>query len=195
MTQKHQAAAESAPISRVYCVDVIPAAGVSGTIELDQNEKLEIAKILDITKIKKFKFTYKITHSRQGRFQLDGRLEADTTQECVVTLEPVEKTYSDAVEIALWPPKDVALAEKLAEQEGRSFLLDGPEPIADGQIDVGQIAYEHFASTLDPFPRKAGVTFEWSDDSQSESPQELQKPFAGLDDLLRKRTRHSPDAE
>lgn len=195
MIQKQQITSQSAPISQVYRVDDIPLAGVSGVIDLNSDEKSEIAKIFDITELKKFKFTYNLMRGRQGRFKLDGQLEADVTQECVITLEPVEKKYNDTIVIDLWPPKDVALAEKLAEQEGRSFLLDGPEPIVDDQIDVGQIAYEHFASILDPFPKKAGAAFDWSGNSTDDTPQELQKPFAGLDDMLRKKAGHVPDTE
>lgn len=39
-------------------------------------------------------------------------------------------------------------------------LTDPPEPIHDGQIELGELLSEYFVLSLDPFPRKPGVSFD-----------------------------------
>ncbi len=56
-----------------------------------------------------------------------------------------------------------------------------PEPIIDGQIDFGLIAYETLAIGLEPYPRKAGVEFE-----PPAEPEGFGSPFAALKALKNK---------
>lgn len=39
-------------------------------------------------------------------------------------------------------------------------LSDPPEPMHDGQIELGELLSEYFVLALDPFPRKPGVNFD-----------------------------------
>jgi len=172
------------PFSRVYDVTEVSGAGASGSMDLDSSERKSIAILLQILEVRKFAFEYRLIPQQRKRFSLEGQLNVIAVQECVVTLEPVESIIDQKIQIDLWPPKDVEMAEKLAEEEGRTIILDGPEPIIDGQIDVGQLAYEHFADTLDPFPRKAGIEFKWSDTDAAKSDIQRSKPFANLNELL-----------
>ena len=44
----------------------------------------------------------------------------------------------------------------------RQALLDWPEPIIDGRIDLGTVVYETLATSLDPYPKREGASFDWS---------------------------------
>lgn len=194
MNTKPDMTEKALPFSRPYRTDDIPASGVTGSIELDNDQRSAVAGLLDIPDVKMFQFTYKLDRGQQGRFKLAGRLKVHAEQECVITLEPLDYHLDETIEISLWPPKDVEIAEKLAEEEGRTVQLDGPEPIQDGIIDVGQLAYEHLASTLDPFPKAADAAFNWQDSNHENDDDPPNKPFAGLDELLRKRAQGTGDA-
>lgn len=102
-----------------------------------------------------------------------------------MTLEPVEGRIDESFAIEFWPPEEVAQLETDAEREGRAIPLEGPEPIVGGVIDVGQLAYEHLAAALDPYPRKAGASFEWQDSPVAQSAESGDKPFAKLSRLIR----------
>jgi hypothetical protein len=55
---------------------------------------------------------------------------------------------------------------------------DPPDPIMNGQIDLGALAGEFLALNLDLYPRKPGVTFE--DMSIGGEASRTDSPFAGL---------------
>lgn len=176
--------------SRQIAIQDIPPEGLAAQLTLDQDQRSSVADLLGVADVTDFRFDYQLTPSGKGRYRLKGRLRANVTQECVVTLEPIEVQYDESLVIDLWPPKDVAMAEKFAGDEGRSILLDGPEPIEDETINIGQLAYEHLASELNPYPRKENATFEWA--GKDEGPDsETRKPLAHLEELLRRHGRSS----
>ena len=82
--------------------------------------------------------------------------------------------------IEFWPPEDVARLESEAEEAGMDVPLDGPEPILEKRIDIGQMAYEHFAAALDPYPRKTDASFDWKDPQSDPDSEDGNKPFAEL---------------
>jgi len=178
------------PFSRGIAVQDIPPGGVADRLALDQDERRSVADLLGVAGVAEFLFDYQLIPSGKGRYRLKGRLRASVTQECVLTLEPIEVRYDENLVIDLWPPKDVAMAEKFAGDEGRSILLDGPEPIVDEMIDVGQLAYEYLASELNPYPRKENAAFEWTDEDRDQD-SETRKPMAHLGELLRRQSRGS----
>ena len=70
---------------------------------------------------------------------------------------------------------------------------DTPDPVEDGQIDMGEAAAEHLALAMDPFPRSAGAAFTpppeeppESKRTRSEQPVEKPSPFAALASLGKK---------
>lgn len=191
MNADKQMAINSGPISRAYITSEIPSSGVEGVIELDSGQLGAVSTMLEVPEVRSFHFSYRLAPLSQKRFKLTGKLKAHVIQECVVTLEPIDAMIDEDLEIELWPLKEVEAAEKLAEEEGKTILIDGPEPITDNVIDVGQLAYELLASTLDPFPRIKDSQINWTDATNEEIHDQPNKPFAGLDQLLRKNNQGS----
>ena len=73
-----------------------------------------------------------------------------------------------------------------ARREGATTLSDWPEPISDGRIDLGPILYETLATSLDPYPKKDGVSFEWSQGAEEPRSEAGTSPFAALGALKRR---------
>ncbi|HEU4475640.1 MAG TPA: hypothetical protein VFR71_02965 [Methyloceanibacter sp.] len=46
--------------------------------------------------------------------------------------------------------------EHSAEEPGHTGLLDWPEPIVEGKIDLCPVLYEALATALDPYPQAGG---------------------------------------
>jgi hypothetical protein len=60
-------------------------------------------------------------------------------------------------------------------------MLDWPEPIEGGKIDLGPVIYETLATALDPYPKREGVSFEWSEAPGAGAADEPpESPFATL---------------
>lgn len=156
----------------------IPQSGLAVTREATPETRAALAEALGIDACKRLVARYTIRPFESGRFELHGDAELDAQQTCVVTLEPIERTYRVRLDVAYWPP------ELLGEGPGADIdsLADDPEPIEDGSLDVGRVLYEELASTVDPFPRSDGATFNWKD----EQAPRRDNPFAALEKLKRR---------
>lgn len=124
---------------------------------------------------------------------VEGAFKGRVTQTCVVTLEPVVNEIEGDVEGYFANPDAViSLARVRHEKRGRAAdselpILeekDDPEPIVDGQIDLGDLVTQFLALSIDPYPHKEGVVFESGDDDNNaqEVGSTRQNPFAALKD-------------
>jgi uncharacterized metal-binding protein YceD (DUF177 family) len=85
-----------------------------------------------------------------GRTRLTGRLVAEVTQPCVVSLEPVDQRVDVPLDLVILP-------------EGEAPTDDDPESpdeieSAEDRIDLGEVLAEQLALALDPYPRAPGAT-------------------------------------
>ena len=178
--------ADRAVLARTLRVDEIRD-GASGEIAATKAEMDAIARMLDLVALQGLTFVYRLDRGGGGRLHLTGRLHANVTQTCVVSLDPVEVRLDLPVEVEFWPAALLKEPEEGAEEPGSVALLDWPEPIADGRIDLGPVIYETLATALDPYPKREGVSFDWS---QQGPPQEAGEgksgPFAALAALKRR---------
>lgn len=144
-----------------------------------------IAALLDLEQLEGLAFAYRLRHSGGGRVLLTGRVTASVTQTCVVSLEPVRSAIDVPVEAEFWENPAITGLEARAEEPGSTGLWDWPEPIVDGSIDLGPVVYETLATALDPYPKREGVSFEWSQGADSGGSRDS-GPFAALGQLKRR---------
>jgi uncharacterized metal-binding protein YceD (DUF177 family) len=95
-----------------------------------------------------------------------GDLEAQVTQDCVVTLEPIRQDIRETIDAWYADPAEVvsfskARREKLAKLSGTELEVldekDDPDEIVDGQIDIGELVTQFLSLAIDPYPHKEGV--------------------------------------
>ena len=92
-----------------------------------------------------------------ARLRLEGRLEADVVQACVVSLEPVANTIEeDFVQVYLMEPAG-APAREVVVAPGSEEDDEDPEPLAAGELDLGEAVAQQLALALDPYPRAPGT--------------------------------------
>jgi hypothetical protein len=175
---------QPAPLSRILKVDEIED-GASGEIVATPAEMDAIAGLLDLVRLEGLTLDCRFTHGGSGRLRLTGRLKADVTQTCVVSLDPVEARIDVPLEVEFWPETLLATAESSAELPGSVLVLDGLEPIVCGRIDLGTVAYETLATALDPYPKREGVSFDWSQGEPNQAQEGQSGPFAALAALKR----------
>lgn len=168
---------EQAPVwSNPISIDDIPEEGMHVDIEADDVARAELAKIADLRELPRLTASFDITREGTDAMHIDGEVNATVGQICVVTLEPVENTIHEAIEL-MFTSKATG---SMADDEGKVTVdFTGPEevePMPEGSIDLGAIATEFFLLGIDPYPRKEGAVFEAP--RTAEDP--AKHPFAAL---------------
>jgi hypothetical protein len=172
--------AEPLPFIRIVRVDQLKE-GEERVIEAGPAERADIAALLDLVALDRLSFAGRFAPRGQGRLALRGRLQAAVTQTCVVSLEPVPGVIDAEVEMEFWPLAQIEQRAESLEEAASQGTLDWPEPIREGRIDLGRVIYEALATALDPYPKREGARFAWSNGDE-ESAVEGQDigPFAAL---------------
>jgi uncharacterized metal-binding protein YceD (DUF177 family) len=139
-----------------YRVSDVPEGGIRETRIATDSERVRLAEGLDIISCQRLACELSIRAIGKGHYRLAGKVVADLTQACVVTLEPIAQRAEGAFDVEFWPPS--ALPES-TEVEMEALSAAEIEPIEHGRIDAGRIVFETLATSLDPFPRKSGAEF------------------------------------
>jgi uncharacterized metal-binding protein YceD (DUF177 family) len=100
--------------------------------------------------------------------ELRGRFEAEVTQTCGVTLEPLEQEVRGDFLVRLVPVGSQNLPSEDAEIDLEAD--DPPDALEDDEIDLAAYIVEHLALEIDPFPRKPGAVFEPPEAQEETSP-------------------------
>lgn len=127
----------------------------------------------------------------QGRhtIHVQGKIVADLVQSCVVSIDPVQEHVEDQFDS--WfaePDKVVSLvkARRNRKSGGEKPILseqDDPEPIIDGQIDVGELATQYLSLFINPYPHAESVRLSDTESEKKASTETsgvLKNPFAAL---------------
>lgn len=167
------------PLSNwTIAVAEIPAAGKLIERAADDAQRAALAKDLDILDVSALSCRLRIRQLRQGRYQVEGNIDATVEQACVVSLEPVTGTIETAVDVEFWPEGQISPPASTPEEEYLDpDAKDEAEPIIRGTIDYGRLVFELLATSLDPFPRKAGAELAY--DPMPEDKASIH-PFAAL---------------
>jgi uncharacterized metal-binding protein YceD (DUF177 family) len=182
MNQSTNEEAQSPPLTRKVRISEIEN-NAERTASVSEAERAAIAELLDLVSLDHLGFSYRLRQGSGGKVYLTGRLTADAMQTCVVTLEPVPATIDVPLEMEFWPNALVEELEKKAEDDpSHAGLIEWPEAITNDTIDLGPVIYETLATSLDPYPKKEGASFEWSQGSSDQEARES-SPFAALKQL------------
>lgn len=169
-------------LSHVVRVSDVPRSGLRVTIEADEATRSRIAKAWDLAALPRFTAAFVLSGNAR-RLKLKGDVRAEVRQTCVVSLEPFDSKIHEQFDLTFSEDVPEEGAAMQHEDDGAS-LREDPEPIVNDRIDLGVIAAEYLALAIDPWPRKPGVSFAWTEDDEEPS------PFAAL-----KRLRDSGDAD
>jgi hypothetical protein len=147
----------------------LPQKGLPVVIEADAGQRVELASEHDLLSVENYRAELLVERWKRNGVKVSGRVEADITQACIVTLDPIKARIDEPVE-ALFLPE----ASKLGRQgfEGGGEILldaegpDSPETFSGDTIDVGALGEQFFGLALDPYPRKQGVALEATGDAE-----------------------------
>ncbi|HLN22997.1 MAG TPA: DUF177 domain-containing protein [Patescibacteria group bacterium] len=150
-------------------------------IETDAAEREALAKRFDIVAVTALTAVVRLKVLPGGAIvRLLGRFQADVVQSCVISLDPVPAHLDEEFELTYGPEPDDEAEEIVLDLDAQ----DPPEPIVDGEIDIGEAVAEHLALALEPFPRAPGAVFAEGGEEPAEAPRP--NPFAVLAGLKKK---------
>lgn len=169
------------PFSHFYNLGRLGNAGDKVEFAASADELAAIAAWSGVLSLERFAVDVDIKKLGPTRFRLDYRVQADVTQACVVTLDPVpgriDRSFSRELNF-------VGSSRREIESAPGDVVLDpgsdeGPEDIESLHFDLAAAALEEYSLALDPYPRRPGVEF-----SPGQEPSDTpESPFAVLKSL------------
>lgn len=134
-----------APLSRPVLVSSLPSIGLAVEVVADAAERESIAAANEVESVERLVARFEVTFGRDG-LAVKGRLEAEATRICGVSLEPFVEPVREAIDLRFAPEGTYAGGGD-----------DPPDPLIGGQVDLGAVAAEFFTLGLAPYPRKPGA--------------------------------------
>jgi hypothetical protein len=170
----------AAEFSRPLDVTRVPPQGSTEKISAEPQECADLAGRFGLAALHSLEAELKVSRWRGEGLKIKGRFTADLDQTCVVSLDIFRSLLTDEFESYFLPAGSSAGASSALIEEGDA------EPFENGIIDMGEVVAEAVALTLDPYPKKPGITFaDMIEDKQtSRAGGEAERnPFAGLEKL------------
>jgi uncharacterized metal-binding protein YceD (DUF177 family) len=162
------------PWSAPVAIHEVPEAGRRFDLSADAKARERIAAAAELRSLPRFEASFDVSrHGREG-LRVAGRISATVGQTCSVTLEPIENTVDEQVDVVFAPSAGAAEFE-VGLPAGAS-PEDGPEPLVGSTVDLGALATEFLILGIDLYPRKPGVSFE----APAAAADEGEHPFAAL---------------
>ncbi|UCI17801.1 DUF177 domain-containing protein [Mesorhizobium sp. B2-1-8] len=156
------------PVS--FFANVARLPGLPVVIEADAAQRAALAEAHGLLSVEAYRAELLVASWKRNGVKVSGRVEADITQACIVTLDPVQAHIDEPVE-ALLLPEDSKLGRQGFEGGGEILLdadgPDSPETFSGDIIDVGALAEQFFGLAIDPYPRKPGASLGAGDDTGS----------------------------
>jgi uncharacterized metal-binding protein YceD (DUF177 family) len=147
-------------------------------LEADAGERRALAELNKLVALERLAGEIELKRLDGGRIRLEGRIQANLTQRCVVSLEPVVQAIDEAFHYDFGP------VENAADAENGEVLIDmesDVEPLAGDSLELGDILAEQLALAIDPYPRAPSAQLQ-APPAGTEEPVNLGKnsPFAAL---------------
>ncbi|TPM41465.1 DUF177 domain-containing protein [Mesorhizobium sp. B2-3-4] len=156
------------PVSFFANVARLPQKGLPVVVEADASQRAALAEAHGLLSVEAYRAELLVASWKRNGVKVTGRVEADITQACIVTLDPIEAHIDEPVE-ALLLPEDSKLGRQGFEGGGEILLdadgPDSPETFSGDTIDVGALAEQFFGLAIDPYPRKPGASLGAGDDT------------------------------
>ncbi|QPC87379.1 DUF177 domain-containing protein [Mesorhizobium sp. NBSH29] len=163
------------PVSLEVNVAKLPQRGMRVKLDASPEQLKNLAAEHGLLSVERYKAELVVAAWKRNGVSVTGKVSADLTQACGVTLEPLTTHIEEEVSGVFLPATSKLGREGFGE--GGEILVaaegpDAPELFSGDSIDVGALAEEFFVLAIDPYPRKPGMeTAAYiEDDEPAESP-------------------------
>ena len=156
----------------------VSAHPLSIRLEADDTDRKTLAARWGVASVESLTADLDVRRWKRDGVRVKGVVNAELTQVCVVTLEPVSSTISETFD-ALFVPEGSRLARFETAEDGAMIVdaaePDAPETFQDGSIDLGAVCEEFIVLAIDPYPRLPGATLIVEQEQVQDAPE---KPSA-----------------
>lgn len=168
--------------SRLVDLDRVGDAEVVRDISATAEERAALARRLGLADLGILDAQVRLRRERAGSvLRVSGRLVAEVTQTCVVTLVPVQNRIVEEFTVLYG---DVPASGAVdVDAEGDEAL----EPWPAGPLDIGEAVAQELSLALDPYPRAPGARLDPTPD-QGGAVSKKVNPFGELAKLRRRLT-------
>jgi uncharacterized metal-binding protein YceD (DUF177 family) len=154
----------------------IPDSGLHREIVADEATRAAMAEAAGVRGISEAHASFDLSPRSGGRVQVRGRVRARVAQTCVVTLEPLENEIDEEIDLIFAPVEQIPELTEPDDSGDDYEIVDAPEPMENGAIDLGRLATDVIYLAIDPYPRKPGAVF--AHEATAVDPED--HPFAAL---------------
>lgn len=199
MTEQHHNEIVENEWTYLFNVETLTSDSLALELAPNEDERKRLSQRLGLLSLESLVASLIISRSAgEMSVHIEGSIKADLIQNCVVTLEPVETSVAEDFEAWFADTEQaIPFAKARKEQQSKGGHADvqileekdDPEPIIDGQIDLGELITQHLSLAINPYPHAEGVHFEVGDDDAPKPGQEKDmsnNPFAALKDWKNK---------
>jgi len=169
---------------------------VAERIEATAAERQAIAQRLALVSLDRLAADLRLRGSEDGTvIAVSGRIEAEATQSCVVSLAPLRSQLAEdftslysLAPAATGGTGEVGGPVGVDEVDVDAVGDDPPEALGPDGLDLGEAVVQRLAMALDPYPRCDGATLEalgWGGEDDVEGDRE--SPFKDLKTLTQGR--------
>lgn len=161
-----------------FPVDIsqLPANGREYAFSADDAACKRVASRLNLLELPKLTAKVTITPKPGRLIHVQGHMDAEVVQECVVTLAPVSAAISEDFDLMF----SQAAESKFSRELDLSPDEEPPELLTGDELDLGEVLVEQLALTLEPYPRAPGAVFEAPRTGDEEGPGATVSAFAAL---------------
>lgn len=164
----------------------VPPSGMDLRLEASEAERAALAERFAVPSVGRLEAQIRLVPRAGGAIDAQGRIVAEVTQVCVVSLEPVSTSLDIPLKRLFRPLR----ASRTHDDAGELDLTFDPdeedeEPFDGASFDLGEAVAEELALSLDPFPRHLDARLEALPDEDAEPAPERPNPFASLQGLRR----------
>lgn len=173
-----------AEMSRLVPVDRLGEMEFVEEITATPEERAALARRFDLRALDRLSATVRLSRGGgKDLVRLSGRLIADVTQTCVVSLGPVRSHLEESF------TQLYSLRPAAADQ--RTVVIDAaeeepPEPVGPEGIDVGEAVAQQLVLALDPYPRAPDAVLPAAAERVTDEAGDT-RPFAALEVLKKGR--------
>ena len=149
-------------------------------LEATEAERAATAARLDLLGIARLEASITARAWLDG-VEITGRVRATVTYECGVTLDPFDEEIDAEIFLRAVPAGSPNAPTGEPEAVVDPEAEDPPDVLEGQEIDLADVASEHLALSLDPFPRKPGAVFEAPPAERESSPFDVLKALKPKD--------------
>lgn len=166
-----------AEFSRLLPVRRIGERELVEQIEAGPEERAALARRFGLLALDRLAARLRVARCGRALVRVEGRLSAEVTQACVVSLDPVPAHIEESFVLTYTlEPAGAAAGEVVIEPEEEE---EPAEPVGPGGIDLGEAVAQQLALALDPYPRAEGARLAEAAPAEAEK----ESPFAVLKTL------------